>query len=412
MSSADQLLEPQVKSTRLIAVDSLRGLVMILMALDHTRDFFFDLRISPLDLETTTPVLFFTRWVTHFCAPTFVFLAGASAYLSGSKHESKSKLSCYLLTRGAWLVFLEFTVVHFALSLNSWTVPFGFLVIAAIGFSMMGLSLLCWFPTWIVALIGIVVVTGHNLLDAVESESLGALGPLWNFLHDAPAYLPNWHVEIGYPILPWLGIMACGYGFGAVLQQEREARIHIVRWGGVALVMSFLAVRWTNGYGNPLPWDFQSLPSEDPSLAQKTDALKSLFSFLDCQKYPPSLAYSLMTLGPALIVLSFLDVAEAGRLTKVLRRFGQVPLFFYVVHFYVLHLSSCLVYWFVRGTFLSPFQAIYGQMNGTAVPDQYGFSNLWLTYCVWIVLLFGMWPLCGIYKRKKQSGTSSVWSYL
>lgn len=385
---------------------------MILMALDHSRDFFYDLRIQPLDVDTTTPVLFFTRWVTHFCAPSFVFLAGASAYLFGKKQESKRQLSIYLLTRGAWLVVLEFTVVHFALSLNSWTVPFGFLVIAAIGFSMIGLSVLCHLPTTIVGLIGIILVAGHNLLDSISPEAFGAFAPLWNLLHHAPAYLPNVHVEIGYPVLPWLGIMACGYGFGAVLKMDRVTRIKTRRWTGGSLVLLFFLVRWTNGYGNPLPWSLQFVSSDSAALVPSTDSLKTMFSFLHCQKYPPSLAYCLMTLGPALIVLSLLDVVEPGVFIRALKRFGQVPLFFYVAHFYFLHLSSCLLYWFTRGVFLSPFQAIYGQMTGTPVPAEYGFSNLWVTYCAWCVTLLVMWPLNGIYRRKKQSGKSRMWSYL
>ena len=277
-------------SARLDSIDTLRGLVMVLMALDHARDFFHfgaTHGIDPLDLDRTTPAIFFTRWITHFCAPTFVFLAGTGAFLSGARGKSKRELSWFLLTRGAWLVVLEWTFVQWA----GWKFAFDLnrhlaLVIWAIGWSMIALAALIHLPTWAVATFGLAMIASHNAFDAIEPSALGAFGPVWKILH-AGGEVSLGHgqkIFAGYPLIPWIGVMAAGYGFGAWLQLDADTRRGRLWRLGAALVAGFVALRFSNLYGDAKHWSGQD------------SAMKTIFSFLDCKKYPPSLCYLLIGL--------------------------------------------------------------------------------------------------------------------
>jgi uncharacterized membrane protein len=292
------LTHPQT-SHRLPALDTLRGLVMVLMALDHTRDFFSSARVNPLDLASTTPAYFLTRWVTHFCAPVFILLAGAGAFLYAARGRTPAQLARYLLVRGLWLVVLELTLVHFG-----WTFTFDhrFMlaqVIWAIGWSLVVLAALVALrlPVWAIAGLGVAMIAGHNLLGSVDRADLGALNPLWTVLHRPGAIAVGRERELYvlYPLVPWIGVMAAGYGLGPLLLRSTAQRRRWLLRLGAGLTLAFFVLRFANLYGDPHPWQ------------PRADLLRSAFDFLNVEKYPPSLLYLLITLGPALLLLAWLD---------------------------------------------------------------------------------------------------------
>ena len=401
-------------SRRMNSIDALRGLVMVFMCLDHTREFFGDLRVAPEELETTTPLLFFTRWITHFCAPTFVFLAGVSAWFYGQNVGNKHELASFLLTRGLWLVFLEFTVVYFGWMQCVGYFPLMFIVIGAIGVSMMALAALIWLPYWMIACVGIGIVALHNCLDGLTVANPGLLSDVWAIVHkggsldyiESAIRIP---IEVGYPILAWIGVIACGYAFGRVLQQDPLSRSRACFITGTIGIALFVILRAVNGYGDPQPWSPQS-----------SDAF-TLLSFLKCSKYPPSLLYLLMTLGPALIVLGlfdrwFVNSESIGqpepRALSALLVFGRVPLFFYVVHLYLIHTLDRLLYWVARGEPVSPLQIAFDCFgNEKPFPEIYGFDVI-VFYTAWPLMLLILWPLCRWFGQLKRNGKSWIWSYL
>lgn len=379
---------------------------MVFMCLDHTREFFGDLRFYPEDLETTTTILFYTRWITHFCAPTFVFLAGVSAWLYGQKVSNRNQLAMFLLTRGLWLLFLEFTVVHFA-----WLNSFGvysqmFIIIAAIGACMVSMSILIFLPYRVLVVMGIGIVFFHNVLDPVFAEDPGWLRDVWVLLHQG-GHIPGLNLNVGYPVLAWIGVMLCGYVFGPVLQTQPRQRIRRCLSTGAVCCALFLIVRGLNSYGDRAPWTVQE------------DTTRTIMSFLNCTKYPPSLSYVLMTLGPSLIVLGAFDAiacresAESKHTVSVWLKplvvFGKVPLFFYVVHLYLIHGTSRLLYWVARGKPISPLQTAFDGFEDHV--DIYGF-DLWVVYVAWPLMLAMLFPLCLWFGRLKARGTSRLWSYL
>lgn len=377
---------------------------MVFMCLDHTREFFGDLRVAPEDLETTTPVLFATRWITHFCAPTFVFLAGVSAWLYQKRANSKRDLSQFLWTRGLWLIFLEFTVVYFGWFFSFGTLPLMFIVIAAIGFCMIALSLLVWLPVHILLVFGLAIVFLHNTLDSIQAESLGSFSWAWILLHE-PGRIAWLDMDVGYPVLPWIGVIVCGYCFGQILDLNAARRRSYCLWIGIGCTMLFVALRLWNGYGDPVPRDsYDQLP-------------RTIMSFLRCTKYPPSLLYLLMTLGPALIVLAVFDASEQQRkklqcFLPLLSVFGRVPLFFYVTHLYLINACSMLLYGIVRGEAISPVAtAFHCFQSNTEFPATYGFP-LWVVYPAWVTMLLVLWPLCRWYGSFKRAKKHPVWSYL
>jgi uncharacterized membrane protein len=311
--------------TRVQTIDVLRGLVIVIMALDHVRDYFHEslYAYDPLDPNATTALLYVTRWVTHFCAPTFVLLAGVSAWLQAAKGKSPADLARFLLTRGLWLIVLEVTVIAFGWSFSIPLLPH-LQVIWAIGVSMCALAALIWLPSSVVLAVGVMIVAGHNLLDPIAPEQLGRFADVWRILHDGGMIARNGAplVVAFYPVLPWIGVMALGYGLGPVFLSSSRDRILVAI--ATVLLAVFVILRGINGYGNPQRWTVQA------------DVGKTVMAFLAVQKYPPSLLYVCVTLGPMLLLIPLFERIR-GRVTEWFRVFGAVPLFAYVLHLYVLH---------------------------------------------------------------------------
>lgn len=380
---------------RLDSVDLLRGAVMVLMVLDHTRDYFSDATFDPTELARTNPALFMTRWVTHFCAPVFMFLAGASAYLSAARGKTRPELARFLFTRGLFLIILEFTIVKWGIFFNWLPTTLPAIVLWAIGCSMIALSALVSLPMPLVGAIGVAIVVGHNALDFVRPESLGKLAPLWRILHEGGLiHLPGGVVMfVGYPILPWIGVIACGFAFGPLLGLEPGRRRRVLLGLGLGLTLAFVALRATNLYGDPEPWSRQA------------DSISTIFSFLRCQKYPPSLLYLLMTLGPAIAVLALLDGVHAPP-SHPLIVFGRVPLFYYVLQWPLAHGLSLIVNaargepvgWLFQ---FPPYQSPPGARY-----------DLPVVYLMWLVALVVLYPPCRWFAALKRRRKDAWLSYL
>jgi uncharacterized membrane protein len=333
-----RLLSAQVP--RLVSVDVLRGLVMVIMALDHTRDFMSYLRFAPEDMAHTYGALFFTRFITHYCAPVFAFLAGTGAFLATSRGKSIQQVSWFFFTRGLWLVLLEFTVVDFAWGFEPW-VQGG--VIWILGWSMVAMALIVRLPVRWIAVLGLGMIATHNMLDAINPASFGKFYWLWMFLH-TPGRIPigDFVFSVKYVLIPWVGVMAVGFAFGKLLL--RPGRRKWILTIGIAATALFFVLRGFNLYGNgiaELPFGYPR--SAGPWSVQSTLSL-TVVSFFNVLKYPPSLDYVLVTLGPALILLGLLDGTKAERgPSRVLMVYGRVPLFYYVLHLYLLHTMAILV---------------------------------------------------------------------
>jgi uncharacterized membrane protein len=374
---------------RLQSIDLLRGLVIALMVLDHTRDYFMSKHVQPLDLAHTTTALYFTRWITHYCAPSFVFLAGVSAQRM-SERMSRAALSRLLSTRGLWLVLLEFTVVNFAWNFNvSYTLGLIMQVIWAIGMSMCALSALVWLPRWAIAALAALLIVGHNLLDPIQPEQFGAWAPLWQIIHvegEAPFGI------VLYPLVPWIGVMALGFVLGPLFDLPAPQRRSQLLRLGLGMCAAFVLLRLVNGYGEPRPWSPQA------------NAWFTVLSFLDVTKYPPSLAYVLMTLGPALLLLAWFERLR-GPLVDAIETFGRVPLFAYVLHLMLVHLAAGLTA-LALGTGSVVLTHIF-----LFYPDDWGFG-LGVVYLVWLVVLTLMVPLCRWFAAVKRRRTDWWLSYL
>ncbi len=396
--------------TRIDSIDLLRGIVMVIMMLDHTRDFVHSAGFifDPTDLTRTTPILFFTRWITHFCAPAFVFLAGTGAYLQLARGKTKSELSKFLVTRGLWLIILELTVVRVGVFFNLDYRFFGFLqVIWVIGISMIILAALIHLPLKVVAGFGIAMIALHNLLDGFRIQ--GWQGPgspvpgvgakLWFTLHQGfQAFpilgFPGPIVVIIYPLIPWVGVMALGYAFGSLYQKDSAQRR---RWllviGGVATAL-FIVLRAINVYGDPSKWSPQK------------NALFTLLSFLNTTKYPPSLLFLLMTLAPAVLALAWFETNKtfAGGLRNALVTFGRVPLFFYVLQWYTAH-GLAVVLGLIAGQNVAwQFESPIDKFSHPP-PSGLGFP-LWVVYVCWIIGVLLLYPLCkwfaGVKARRRD----------
>jgi len=386
---------PEKVRYRFNSIDLLRGLVMVVMALDHTRDFFSASGQNPRDI--TVPALFLTRWITDYCAPTFILLAGVSAYLYGTRGRTRGEVSWFLLTRGLWLILIEFTVVSFGWNLNFTGDLFIAQVIWAIGASMIVLAGLVFLPLWAIAAIGFLMIAGHNLLDGVRAEALGSFSWIWILLHQ-PALLEissHYKLYVLYPLLPWPGVMAAGYVLGPLFKSTREFRRRFLLWAGWLLIIGFVLLRTTNSYGDPVGW--------------KTEHtwLGTLLSFINCEKYPPSLLFLMMTLGPAIVLLALFDGVD-GVLVRRITTYGRVPFLFYVVHIPLLHASAMALAWFTLGytnwTFLIPF-------SGLTKPAAYGLS-LWGVYAVWLAVVVALYPLCRWFAALKEHRHDWWLSYL
>jgi uncharacterized membrane protein len=384
-------LLPRPAAERTRSIDLLRGSVMVLMVLDHARDFFVGTGPGPTDLATTTVPLFLTRWVTHFCAPVFVLLAGVSAQLYARK-RGLPQARQFLLTRGLWLVVLELTIVRFA-----W-IPEPFYrftllqVIWALGWSMVALAGLSYLPRRAVVMVGVAIVLGHNLLDRFDRGNFGQLEPVWNLLHErALVKLGSRRVFVSYPVLPWLGVAALGFGLGAWYEKVAAERQRLLLWCGGAATLGFVVLRALNIYGDPHPWSEQARGS-----------VFTLLSFLNCEKYPPSLAYLLMTLGPALVALALFERLPA-RAWQPIVTFGRVPLFFYVTHLYLLRFSAAPLALMRFGK--SAFQPPPGHAGSPGYP-------LWTAYVALAIAVLLLYPACRWFAGKKAGAKSPWLSYL
>jgi uncharacterized membrane protein len=382
---------------RLDAVDLLRGLVMVIMALDHTRDFFHNAAfLYPAeDLTRTTPILFFTRWITHFCAPVFVFLAGTGAFLSVSRGKTKRQLSWFLITRGLWLILLELTLVLLGWFPFAGLTFFVLQVIWVLGVSMIVLAGLIYLPLRVIAAVGVLMIALHNFLDRLTPENFGALGWLWLLLHTGGPWQAGAgvFVFVRYPLIPWIGVMAAGYAFGQLLLLERTRRRKVLLTLGLALTLAFIILRATNLYGDPRPWSAQPSP------------VYTLLSFLNTEKYPPSLLFLLMTLGPAIALVPLLE-GMRGALARFLITFGRVPLFYYLLHVPLIHLTV-LVFDFARYRRVV-FDTIFA--TGTPPPG-YGYP-LAVVYLIWLGVIVALYPVCRWFAGVKQRRRDAWLSYL
>jgi uncharacterized membrane protein len=385
--------------TRLESIDVVRGIVMVIMALDHVHDFFGNPAVSPTDLATTTVALFFTRWVTHICAPVFFLLTGTSAFLT-LRRMSKGELARFLVTRGLWLIVLEATVWRFALQFNLDYHVTLLVVLWALGWAMITLAALIWLPGWAIAAFGVVLIAGHNALDGVAASSFGAWAPLWSVLHARGIVFDDGHhvVRVAYPLIPWIGVTALGYLLGQTYRWQAAPRQRLLLWLGLGCIAGFVILRYLNVYGDPAPWSVQKTP------------LWTLMSFIDTVKYPPSLLFLLMTLGPALLLLRIFDKGVPALLRPV-NVIGKVPLFFYVVHFYLIHIvavvASELRYGRVAEMFQSPDLAHFP----FSAPAGWDFG-LPVVYLVWAGVVVALYPLCRWYAGMKQRHAAWWLSYI
>lgn len=374
---------------------------MILMALDHVRMFFGygTWYAAPTDLTTTTPLLFFTRWITHFCAPAFVFLAGTSAFLVGMKKENVNRLSQYLLTRGIWLIFAEVTIVNFAWTFDI-TYSFIFLqVIWAIGISMITLSALVFLPNMLILAIGLALVFGHNLLDSIQVQGNNLSDIAWYALHHSQAVILAGHVvSIVYPVLPWIGLMALGYACGVLYTAgfSPERRKHLLLAIGIGATLLFILLRGFNHYGEPTNWH-----------VQQGSSLFTAMAFLNTTKYPPSLQFLLMTMGPALVFLSLSEsLISRISLIKPVLTFGRVPFFFYIVHLYLIHALAMLWLSYSGRDWHEYILSFTALRSGTL--SDFGLS-LSGVYLVWILVIALLYPICSWYQKYKENNPSKWW---
>ena len=388
-------MEQSSTKLRLDSIDFVRGLVMVIMALDHVRDFFSNAQFDPTDLARTDGWYFFTRFITHYCAPVFVFLAGTGAFLS-SKRRDPGALSRFLLTRGIWLVIIELTIIRFGWFFNlTYAVSVG-QVIWAIGWSMVALSLISRLPVKAVAAVGIGIILLHNTLDSVHPTTFGPAGWLWNILHE-PGFIqlfPNHSIFYLYPLLPWIGVMSAGFAFGAIYTLPQERRRSILLILGIVMTLGFVVLRWLNIYGDPSPWTTQP------------NAFFSVLSFINVTKYPPSLLYVLITLGPVMFLLRALDGKEIT-VAKPLITFGRVPMFYYITHIYLIHgLAFLAAFIHTNNPWYFTSDAVLAQPMA-----ERGFP-LWVVYLVWLGVVVALYPLCKWYAGVKRRDTSGWLSYL
>jgi uncharacterized membrane protein len=387
------------KTQRVESIDLLRGVVMVIMALDHTRHFFHEgaMNYNISDFNTTNSALFFTRFITHYCAPIFVFLAGTSAYLYG-RNKPKKTLFNYLFSRGIWLIFLEIFLNNFLWRFN---ISYKFIVIQvlwAIGLSMICLSFLIYFRYRVMFWIGLLIVVGHNLLDFITFEGNTLKSIAWYLLHQRHKFtLCEGHVVgVFYPVLPWIGVIVLGYCFGKFYEpgfDQIKRKKYLLRIG-ISSILLFILLRIFNTYGDLVPWAYQK------------NNILTFLSFMDVTKYPPSFMYLLITLGPAFIFL-YATEHSRNKASQFFIVFGSVPLFYYFLHMLFIHLAAVLVFAIATNHKTDAFEAF-----STAHLNGYGFS-LPIVYVVWVVIVLMLYPWCNWYmKLKKKNKASKILSYL
>ena len=388
------------KIDRIQSIDLLRGIVMIIMALDHCRDFLHygvSVGEDPLDFSTTTPFLFMTRWITHFCAPVFVFLSGTSIFLYSSKGKTKKEVAFFLFSRGLFLMLVEVFLIE-----TLWDFNFTIIylqVIWAIGLSMVLLSVLQYLPYKILLLIGLIIVFGHNLLDTIHIETPFLKSVFWSIIHVRHDYPINENLlfVVAYPFLPWLGVMILGYVLGKLYLPETNPKFRkkILRVAGIALIVLFMLIRWTNLYGDMHQWQIQ-----------KTTVF-TILDFINTSKYPPSLLFILMTMGPALILLSFLEKTPTS-LSKRVIIFGKVAFFYYVLHVFLIHSISWLAF-FVSGHSWNELD--FNHFREGSLPPASG-HPLWIVYLIWILVIIILYFPCRWYSQYKATHKHWWLSYI
>lgn len=378
---------------RIDSIDILRGIIMLVMALDHVRDIFHQGSPNPTDLATTTPLLFFTRWITHFCAPNFLFLSGISAYLAG-RRRTKKELSIFLIQRGVWLVLVEILIINTAFNLNFHFHLLVLQVIWAIGVSMIVLGLMIWLPIMWIAVIGMLIFFGHNLFDYFHSS-----GTLSELLFNSTGFGPQNIIHLdashsildAYAVLPWTGVMMLGYFCGQCYQSgfDPGRRQRLLLRISAMLLITFLVLRYFNLYGDPAPWAHQ-----------KTTML-SLISFLNVTKYPCSLHYLCMTLSAGIFLLAMTEKLS-NKFTRLFAMYGSVPFFYYTLHFYLIRVFNIIVF-FATGFSQSDIPARPSDFSFH--PATFGFS-LGGVYLVWLAVIATLYFPCrwfSVYKKKHRA---------
>ena len=388
--------------SRIQTIDLLRGIIMIIMALDHTRDFFHApaLTDDPLNLATTTPILFFTRWITHLCAPTFVFLSGVSAWLQGQR-KSKKELSGFLITRGLWLILLDLIVITLGTTAD---IHFGVFIIQtlwAIGISMSILGVMIWLPYPAILALGLLIVLGHNSIDFAEAKHVGDFPVWWIVLHKQ-GFIPLWSdhgIFVFYPFLSWAGLMMLGYCCGKIFTSyEGKLRQGILLRLGIGLLLFFAVLRFTNLYGDSQHW------------SQQKNMVYTFLSFMNVQKYPPSLLYMCATIGISLIFLGLVSRTDS-RFAKVLIVYGRVPMFYYILHFYLLTAISITKFFITGHTLAEGMKGADGMPWKFVAPGE-GY-RLFIVYLIWLGVVTALYPVCKRYDRYKTAHPEKKWlSYL
>ena len=406
-------ISPDAVKERIYSIDFLRGVVMMIMLIDHTREFVHAgaLTSDPTDPATTTIAVFFTRWITHFCAPTFVFLSGISIYLQKANGKTNAELSRFLWTRGLWLIFLEFTVIRFLIVFNLDYSFFGMAqVIWVIGVSMIIMAALVYLPVRVVGAAGLLLIVLHNLLDGFgipPQVSFAGMPPpdlsqsVWLILHQngiIRLFGNSSQIFIAYPLIPWIGVMAAGYAFGTIYSWDSGERRKLLLRLGLFASGLFILLRLINVYGDPVAWKYFETP------------VATFLSFLNTTKYPPSLLYLLMTLGPAIIVLGLTDRIDGKAIwQRVCITFGRVPMFYYILQWFAAHSFGVMI-GYLAGVDVSYLFVGLFEM-GQKAPPGHGFP-LWVVYAVWFTGLVILYPLCHWYGNVKRRSKHWVFSYL
>lgn len=395
-------MELAQKTNRIVSIDILRGIVMIIMALDHTRDYFHQPAFfyDPLDLTQTTPVIFLTRWITHFCAPTFVFLSGVSAFLASQK-KTKAAASLFLIKRGFWLILVEIVIVTFGITFKPYTLIV-WQVIWAIGWSMIFLGILMRTSYKVILITGLILVFGHNLFDEVISlPTTGTWGVISTvFFRANPNFIPlggGYFLADIYAILPWTGVMLLGFSIGKWFKKDfpTDKRRKLLLITGTSLIVLFVILRYTGVYGNPTLWERQD------------SFIKNVLAFINTDKYPPSLLYLCMTLGPACIFLALMENVKA-KWTNFVTVYGQVPFFYYILHFYLLHVLV-VIFFYAAG--YSNSEIVDPNTFFNFRPVSFGYKLL-IVYLVWIGVVLLLYFPCKWFSNYKKTHTQWWLSYL
>lgn len=389
----------KTSTARITAIDLLRGIVMIIMALDHTRDFFHygaSIDQNPMDFATTNTTLFLTRWITHFCAPIFVFLSGTSIFLYAQKGKTRWEVSRFLLTRGIWLILVEIFIIVPVWEFNITSIDLQ--VIWVIGLCMCIMSALIFLPVKILFGLGLAIIFLHNSLDGIRitGENFGSF--LWALVHERHAFPLNekFRILVAYPFLPWLGLMMVGYCTGKLYTaSSTEKRKRILCFTGIAAILLFIILRSLNIYGDMHHWSVQS------------SFTFTVLDFIKVTKYPPSLLFMLITIGPALIILSLTE-KTSNSISRNVSFFGKVPFFYYILHILLIHLLAMAAF-FATGHSVTELDYIH--FNNSTLPVGFGFP-LWLVYVVWAIVIFLLYFPCRWYSRYKSDNKKWWLSYL